>query len=72
MKTLQQLNERKQELENELSTYKWWGNEEDEEYKEEYGREYEHLNKELWEIQELIWKVNSMVENYLKKETNKK
>ena len=47
MRTLEQLKERKDELENELSTYKWWGNEEDENYQEEYGREYEHLQTEL-------------------------
>lgn len=47
METLQKLKERKDELENELSGYKWWGNEEDEDYKEEYGREYEHLQTEL-------------------------
>ncbi len=29
MNKLQQLKEREQELLNELSTYKWWGNEDD-------------------------------------------
>lgn len=58
METLQQLKERKQELENELSTYKWWGNEDDEEYQEEYGREYEHLDNELHNIRMQIFELN--------------
>jgi beta-mannanase len=61
METLQQLKERKQELENELSTYKWWGNEEDEEYKEEYGREYEHLDNELHNIRMQIFELNKKI-----------
>jgi hypothetical protein len=56
MKTLQQLKERKDELENELSTYKWWGNEDDSDYEEEYGREYEHLQTELDGVNEEIYK----------------
>lgn len=47
MRTLEQLKERKDELENELSQFKWWGNEDDVDYKEEYGMEYEHLQTEL-------------------------
>jgi hypothetical protein len=58
MRNLRKLKERKQELENELSNYKWWGNEEDEEYQEEYGREYEHLDIELHNIRMQIFELN--------------
>lgn len=57
MNTLQQLQERKEELLNELSTYMWWGNEDDADYKEEYGMEYEHLQTELNGVQNQIWKI---------------
>jgi hypothetical protein len=59
MKTLEQLKERKNELENELSVYKWFGNEEDENYQEEYGREYEHLLTELNAVNIQIWRHNN-------------
>jgi hypothetical protein len=59
MKTLQQLKERKDELENELSAYKWWGNEDDADYEEEYGREYEHLQTELDGVNEEIYKLRN-------------
>ena len=63
MNKLQQLKERKYELENELSTYKWWGNEDDENYEEEYGREYEHLQNELNGINEEMYKLKTAMEN---------
>jgi hypothetical protein len=56
MRTLEQLHERKEELINELSTYKWWGNEDDVDYKEEYGEEYAHLQTELDGVQNQIRK----------------
>ncbi len=59
MKTLQQLKERKDELENELSAYKWWGNEDDADYEEEYGREYEHLQTELDGVNEEIYQLKN-------------
>jgi hypothetical protein len=34
-------------------------NEEDENYQEEYGREYEHLQTELDDIREQIWRYNN-------------
>lgn len=55
----QQLKERKYELENELSSYKWWGNEDDENYEEEYGREFEHLQNELNTINNLIFELKN-------------
>lgn len=58
MANLQQLEERKQELLNELSTYKWWGNEDDEDYLDEFGEEYEDLQTELNGVQEQIWEVS--------------
>ena len=56
MANLQQLKERKDELENELSQFMWWGNEDDSDYKEEYGREYEHLQTELNAVNIQIWR----------------
>jgi beta-mannanase len=57
MDKLQQLEERKEELVNELSTYMWWGNEDDEHYIGEYGEEYEHLQTELNGVQREIWRI---------------
>jgi beta-mannanase len=59
MRTLEQLKERKDELENELSQFMWWGNEDDADYKEEYGREYEHLQTELDGIREQIYQLKN-------------
>jgi hypothetical protein len=56
MANLQQLEERKEELVNELSTYMWWGNEDDVDYKEEYSDEYSHLQTELNAVQTQIWR----------------
>lgn len=57
MNNLQKLKERKYELENELSSYMWWGNEDDENYEEEYGREFEHLQNELNTINNSIFEL---------------
>ncbi len=59
MKTLQQLKEREQELLDELSTYKWWGNEDDEDYEEEYGREFEHLQTEYDKVRDEIFELKN-------------
>ena len=59
MTKLEQLKERKDELENELSQYKWWGNEDDVDYKEEYGIEYEHVQTELNAVNIQIWRHNN-------------
>jgi chromosome segregation ATPase len=69
MKTLQQLKERKDELENELSAYKWWGNEDDADYEEEYGREYEHLQTELDGVNEEIYKFRNPYSKGLENKT---
>jgi hypothetical protein len=61
METLQQLKERKQELENELSQYKWWGNEDDAYFEEEFGIEYEHLQTELNAVNIQIWRHNNQL-----------
>jgi beta-mannanase len=61
MRTLEQLKERKDELENELSQFMWWGNEDDADYKEEYGREYEHLQNELNGIWNEIIKLKNKI-----------
>ena len=63
MNKLQQLKEREQELLNELSTYKWWGNEDDEDYKEEYGREFEHLQTEYDNVRDERVKLKTLMEN---------
>lgn len=57
MKTLEELKQRRNQLEDELSNYMWWGNEDDEDYKEEYGMEYEHLQNELYGIRKEIFKL---------------
>jgi hypothetical protein len=62
MNKLQQLKEREQELLNELSTYKWWGNEDDEDYKEEYGREFEHLQMEYDNVRDERVKLKTLME----------
>lgn len=63
MNKLQQLKEREQELLNELSTYKWWGNEDDEDYEEEYGREFEHLQTEYDKVRDERVKLKTLMEN---------
>jgi len=62
MNKLQQLKEREQELLNELSTYKWWGNEDDEDYEEEYGREFEHLQREYYNVRDERIKLKTLME----------
>jgi len=62
MNKLQQLKEREQELLNELSTYKWWGNEDDEDYEEEYGREFEHLQTEYYKVRDERVKLKTLME----------
>jgi beta-mannanase len=57
MRTLEQLEQRKEELLDELSTYMWWGNEDDVDFKEEYADEYSHLQTELYGVQTQIWKI---------------
>jgi predicted nucleic acid-binding Zn-ribbon protein len=71
MRTLEQLKERKNELEDELSQFMWWGNEDDEDYKEEYGREYEHLQTELDDIREQIWRYNNQFPIGMKQSSSK-
>jgi len=61
MKTLQKLKEREQELLNELSTYRWWGNEDDEEF-DEYGREhrmFEPIQREYDKVRDEIFKLKN-------------
>jgi hypothetical protein len=62
MNKLQQLKEREQELLNELSTYKWWGNEDDEDYEEEYGKEFEHLQREYDNVRDERVKLKTLME----------
>ena len=49
------------EVTDELCGYKWYGNEEDEDYKEEYSMDYSHLLKEKEELEELIWKTQTLI-----------
>ena len=51
------------EVTDELCGYKWYGNEEDEDYKEEYSMDYSHLLKEKEELEELIWKTQTLIFN---------
>jgi hypothetical protein len=63
---MNEVKNRKQRLEevtDELCGYKWYGNEEDEDYKKEYSMEYSHLLKEKEELEELIWKTKTLVFN---------
>lgn len=62
MNKLQQLKEREQELLDELSTYKWWGNEDDEDYEEEYGREFEHLQTKYDNVRDEIFELKNKME----------
>jgi hypothetical protein len=57
MTTLHQLEDRKEELLNEVSTYRWGGNEDDVDFKEEYADEYSYLQTELNGVQNQIWKI---------------
>ena len=61
MNKLQQLKEREQELLDELSTYKWWGNEDDEDYEEEYGREFEHLQTKYDNVRDEIFELKKQI-----------
>jgi len=54
MRNLRKLKVREEELLNQLSTYKWWGNEDDEDYQEEYSIEYEPLETELFNVRYAI------------------
>jgi len=60
---IEELEQRKEELIAELSNYMWWGNEDDVDYKEEYGLEYEHLQNELNDINQRIRKLKKEVMN---------
>ena len=55
--------QRLEEVTDELCGYKWYGNEEDEDYKKEYSMDYSHLLKEKEELEELIWKTQTLVFN---------
>ena len=65
MNKLKQLKEREQELLNELSTYRWWGNEDDEEF-DEYGREhrmFEPIQREYDKVRDEIFELKNIMEN---------
>ena len=57
MSELEILKQRFEEVVDELCGYKWFGNEDEENYKMEYSIEYSHLLKERDEIDEQIWKL---------------
>jgi hypothetical protein len=56
---LQLLNDRLKEVRNELCGYKWYGNEDDIDFKDEYQYEYQHLLDEELELMEKIIKIKN-------------
>jgi hypothetical protein len=55
--------QRLEEVTDELCGYRWYGNEEDKDYKMEYSMEYSHLLKEKEELEELNCKTQTLVFN---------